>query len=288
MVLFDPHRKWGPRGICRYEDRGLFFAEGMHNRKPAEAVQALWNQAKEICAMCPVLQECKRDTLGEEYGVFGGLDQFERYKIRRALPQAVRNWPRERQLAWGKELSVMREGGLSWATIQAQCGMPQSAAEFLINRWRDEPKRPVAAKTKIVDLQLPSVIREKPEFPVKPGRRHAWVRHRGVVSDAFYRGETPDGEWLCLTTVAGRGQVHKWFRKEDVRMYSPQVVVILNYAARPTGHAAENAMKTHCVNGHLFSKANTRVDKRGWRICRACHDGREAEDREEEPAHAAA
>lgn len=28
--------------------------------------------------------------------------------------------------------------------------------------------------------------------------------------------------------------------------------------------------KTHCLNGHRYSKANTRVDKRGSRVCRIC------------------
>ncbi len=34
--------------------------------------------------------------------------------------------------------------------------------------------------------------------------------------------------------------------------------------------AATHAKKTHCVNGHRFTKANTNL-WRGTRICRACH-----------------
>jgi hypothetical protein len=288
MVLFDPHRRWGPRGICRYEDRGLFFAEGgMHNRRPAEAVQALWNQAKEICAMCPVLEECKRDTLGEEYGVYGGLDQFERYKMRRALPQAVKNWPKERQAAWGRELSLMRDAGLTWTIIQTQCGLPPTAAEFLVNTWKAAQPKEKAVKKKVVDLQLPSLGR-RPDFPEKSGRMHAWVRHRGGISDAWYRGETADGKWIHVTTYSGRGNVNKWFATEDVKLYRPQAVVILNYSSMPAGRAAENGLKTHCPRGHLYTKENTRVSSRGWRTCRACGNGRESDDREEESARAAA
>lgn len=34
--------------------------------------------------------------------------------------------------------------------------------------------------------------------------------------------------------------------------------------------SAVNARKTHCKNGHQFSKENTYITKRGGRTCRAC------------------
>lgn len=46
--------------------------------------------AKSVCASCPVLLECQTITLDAElhgnadlYGIFGGLDEKERQKIRR-------------------------------------------------------------------------------------------------------------------------------------------------------------------------------------------------------------
>jgi hypothetical protein len=33
---------------------------------------------------------------------------------------------------------------------------------------------------------------------------------------------------------------------------------------------AVNASKSHCLNGHPFDEANTRIDRRGRRDCRAC------------------
>ncbi|MFG2681365.1 WhiB family transcriptional regulator [Streptomyces sp. NPDC048392] len=44
--------------------------------------EALYDQAKAICRDCPVLKQCRRDTLGEEYGVYGGWNPRERYLIR--------------------------------------------------------------------------------------------------------------------------------------------------------------------------------------------------------------
>lgn len=33
---------------------------------------------------------------------------------------------------------------------------------------------------------------------------------------------------------------------------------------------AERARATHCRKGHPYTRANTRLDKNGWRVCRAC------------------
>jgi hypothetical protein len=240
MVLYDPHRRWAHRGICRWEDRALFFAEGgMPNRRPAENVQKLWDQAKEICAMCPVLAECQRDTLGEEYGVYGGRDPYERWRIRKVMNRSIVRWPEERRLAWAKEIYFLRkELGMGWRAIQTRTGMPESAAQTLYALWKDRlaEEKEKAAKADIIDLDLPEPEAAKPDFPERPGRRHAWVRNNGLIADGWYRGETPDGQWINLTVFSGRGQVHKWFRKDDVHLYRPQAVVILNYAERPDDH----------------------------------------------------
>lgn len=180
--------------------------------------------------MCPVLKECRRDTLGEPFGVFGGRDSYERYKIRKQLPRAIHGWPEERRLKWAKEIHRLRQAGLRWSTIQTQTGIPQTAGEVLFGIW-DQKLKEKGAKGEVVDLELPG--RDVMPFPVRQGRRHAWVRHRGIVSDAWYRGETSDGEWFCVTTTAGRGQAIKWVRKEDVHLYRPQQAVILNYIGRP-------------------------------------------------------
>lgn len=34
--------------------------------------------------------------------------------------------------------------------------------------------------------------------------------------------------------------------------------------------ATIHALQTHCVHGHAFDTANTRITSRGWRQCRAC------------------
>lgn len=235
MVLYDPQRKWGPRAICGPEDAKLFFAQGgVPTTKPGPKVAAKWEAAKGICRMCPVIKECRRDTLGEEYGVWGGLDQYQRVQIRRALPKAIDGWPESQRLRWAKEVYELREAGLLWRTIQTQTGLTQQAGEKLLNIWLKRLEER-GTDGEVVDLPLPEEETDKGRtpFPDKPGRRDAWVRHRGGVSDAWYQGETPDGKWVRVTTTAGRGQVHKWIAADDVHLYRPQAVIILNYAGRP-------------------------------------------------------
>lgn len=184
--------------------------------------------------MCPVLKECRRDTLGEEYGVYGGLDQYERARIRRQLSKAIWRWPEGRRLAWAKEIYELRKAGFQWRTIQSQTGIPRSAGEHLYALWSEHLKEK-GNKGEVVTLDLPEPEgeRKKTPFPDRLGQRHAWVRHRGIVSDAYYRGETPDGQWICVTVSINHVQAHKWVRAEDVHFYRPQAAIILNYIGRP-------------------------------------------------------
>lgn len=233
-MLYDPERRWAAGAICREEDEHLFWAAsgGLPDRKPVPKTQALYDQAKEICHQCPVLKQCQRDTLGEEYGVYGGYDPHERYLIRRKLTKAIPGWPLQRRLAWAREIHRLREGGALWKDIQTFTGITKSAGELLVRIWeRHLEERPEAPT--VVEVPAPEPADKRP-FPDRPGRRHAWVRHRGgAMSDAWYRGQTADGKYVNVTTFSGRGQVHKWFPAEDVHLYRPQAVVILNYKARP-------------------------------------------------------
>lgn len=83
--------EWQYEGSCRGADSRLFFhPEG--ERGPARRERD--GAAKQICAGCPVLVECREHALAvrEPYGVWGGLSEDDRQAryvtIRPALPAA--------------------------------------------------------------------------------------------------------------------------------------------------------------------------------------------------------
>ncbi|MFE4466961.1 WhiB family transcriptional regulator [Oerskovia sp. NPDC056781] len=72
--------EWQYQGSCRDQDDTLFFhpegERGSTRRRRAEA-------AKAICASCPVMMQCREQSLKvrEPYGVWGGLSEDERAAI---------------------------------------------------------------------------------------------------------------------------------------------------------------------------------------------------------------
>ena len=78
---------WRSQSACRDVDPELFFPVGTTGDALAQMAVA-----KEICAGCPVVEECLifAVTTNQEYGVWGGLDEEERRDIRRRWRRATR------------------------------------------------------------------------------------------------------------------------------------------------------------------------------------------------------
>ncbi|MGV9850403.1 WhiB family transcriptional regulator [Streptomyces sp. NPDC003442] len=237
-MLYDPERRWWPQAACRGHPPGEFFADGggTPDKVPSVDAQALWDEAKEICRGCPVMHQCRRDTLGEEYGVWGGYDQRERYLIRAKLPKAAKRWPPERRLAWGRALSAYRDRdpALPWIDIRRLTGIPARLAEELVTDWRAHLKAKEARQAEILRLPEPGPgQQDEPPFPGVKGRLDAWVRHNGLIADGYYQGETADGLWLLMNVHSGKSRVRKWVRREDVRFHYPKPKLIMEYEGRP-------------------------------------------------------
>lgn len=67
--------RWQTQGLCRGVNPDLFFPErGASTR-----------EAKEVCKGCPVRPECLEYALktGQKFGIWGGLSERERRRIRR-------------------------------------------------------------------------------------------------------------------------------------------------------------------------------------------------------------
>ncbi len=78
-----PERTWQRQANCMGVDPDLFFPErGASTR-----------EAKEVCRGCVVRQECLEYALtnGEKFGIWGGMSERERRRIRRARALAGRS-----------------------------------------------------------------------------------------------------------------------------------------------------------------------------------------------------
>jgi len=72
--------EWQNQGECRKHDPEIFFLES-HLRGPEKQKKIL--KAKQICAPCPVRNQCLEHALStpEYYGVWGGFSEEERGNI---------------------------------------------------------------------------------------------------------------------------------------------------------------------------------------------------------------
>lgn len=102
---------WQPHAACRLVPPEVFFDDtsSLRGRPPAATRLRRW-RAKQVCASCPVAQQCLEHALEtrSDHGVFGGLDQPERTALR--SPE-----PRPAHLV---DLALrLRIDGLRWAEI---------------------------------------------------------------------------------------------------------------------------------------------------------------------------
>ena len=70
---------WRDRATCRGEDPDLFFPVGSTGPALAQI-----ERAKAVCRRCPVVRECLRWVManGPNYGIWGGLSEDERQRLR--------------------------------------------------------------------------------------------------------------------------------------------------------------------------------------------------------------
>jgi WhiB family redox-sensing transcriptional regulator len=77
----DPGLEWKQLGLCPQVDPDMWFPERGSSVK----------EAKRICRDCPVRAQCLEYALDndERFGVWGGLSERERRKLKRARQQAA-------------------------------------------------------------------------------------------------------------------------------------------------------------------------------------------------------
>ena len=84
------NRAWQEDALCTGGQAGLFFPPSSAERKDERERREA--RAKAICAVCPVVEEC-RDyalTIREPYGIWGGYTESERRRAAAAIRRATR------------------------------------------------------------------------------------------------------------------------------------------------------------------------------------------------------
>ena len=86
---------WQLRAACRDGPETMFFHPDLE-RGPARRARDA--RAKQVCARCPVIMECRRHAMATEepYGVWGGQDEHER-RAAIARQRRAKRGPRLRQ-----------------------------------------------------------------------------------------------------------------------------------------------------------------------------------------------
>ena len=81
-VLPRPNWGWQDDAACRGEDLMLFFGPD-GERQPERDIRE--RKAQQVCASCPVRIECLNYALrrDERYGVWGGMSERERRRLKR-------------------------------------------------------------------------------------------------------------------------------------------------------------------------------------------------------------
>ncbi len=83
VIAFSAERAWQDQANCLGVDPDLFFPErGASTR-----------EAKEVCRGCVVRNDCLEYALenGEKFGIWGGLSERERRRLRRQRAQITRS-----------------------------------------------------------------------------------------------------------------------------------------------------------------------------------------------------
>jgi len=76
-AIADLRLGWQEQARCQGADARLFFGPEKERTRDRESREG---EAKQICAICPVLRECRAHALGtpELFGVWGGLSEADR------------------------------------------------------------------------------------------------------------------------------------------------------------------------------------------------------------------
>lgn len=138
-MIVDLHRRWLPRAKCAGMGTDHFFTDHSPQAlvSPTPKLQASWDRAKEICMGCPVWKECARDCLGEQEGIWGGLDPAQRHRIRYNHGMKVRALSGPLKVEYAKLAYDLKEAENPWYEISRIMGLSQQVVTYLVRWYQD-------------------------------------------------------------------------------------------------------------------------------------------------------
>ena len=115
----------------------------------------------------------------------------------------------------------------------------------------------------VLDLELLCVLADGPLDDKGYGRVYRDGRNHRAHKLAYEDAHGPVPEGLVLDHLCrNRACVNP--------AHLEPVTPAENLRRSPIAPATINRSKTHCPSGHEYSAENTRIDRDGWRRCRAC------------------
>lgn len=231
-------------GKCRTlspeELEKTFFYPGPTQTKlmPSALTQAHWDEAKEICIECPIYLQCREANWGEDLGVVGGTDQYERHLYRRKLTRHLAHKSEQERAALAAYFHVRCAGGLGDTPELMARRSGYTAAliralvaehEALLDAQRQQRAAPVSSEDQ-------AAWSDTPDFPAEhPHRADAWVWYFGGAHIGHYVAETADGAYVRLKIKPARAQTIKWLPASHVDLRIAVIPVIQDWAGRPDG-----------------------------------------------------
>lgn len=273
LPSFDDGRLCGGSRMDPKEfDKLFFFGPPMAYKKPAAPTKELWEEAKAICRLCPVYEACRDSSRGDEFGVVGGTDQYERYLARRAESKRILALPWEQREPFAERAHRLYYGhnSLAKAVVAMTMGLTPPAIGKLAAQYKErlDNDRPatagrrymgaVGAEERALILSLReqgmavqaitlrtgrtkqtvnSIFRQAaaeaaPPFPSGLPDADGWVRHDGAFRKAHYVGETPDGRWFYLKFQPDGLPMIKWVPSADFELRRPVTPVQIERVGR--------------------------------------------------------
>lgn len=168
--------------------------------------------AKEVCSHCPVRAECRAAGMGERQGIWGGLDEVERQRLRAERGQAALKLPKSQRLRLGGRMDRYRQRTILWQEISRQMGLPEGVCQTIHAEWAAQPRpeapRPVKTES-TGELLWPTDT---------PAGYDGWVRRDRTFYPATYVGQDAAGAWLLMHYRSMSGRSVVWIPAEGVRL----------------------------------------------------------------------